>query len=310
MDALLYIHGKGGSASEADRFRPLFPGYEVVGLDYQARTPWEAEKEFQACVCSLKERCRSVILVANSVGAYFAMNAGIGEAIRKAFFISPVVNMEQLIGSLMERADVTEKELKERGVVHTDFDSDLSWEYLTYVREHPLKWDVPTDVLYGGRDQLIPSAAVRRFAAEHRARLTVMENGEHWFHTREQLAFLDRWIGNGIERMERSIAYCGLDCSRCDAYLATVNNDRDLREKTAALWSRLNRATITADQINCEGCRANGAKTVYCENICEIRKCALQRGLGSCGACGEMENCQTVGAVIRNAPSALKNLKA
>lgn len=32
------------------------------------------------------------------------------------------------------------------------------------------------------------------FAEKHQAELTVMEGGEHWFHTEEQMAFLDDWI--------------------------------------------------------------------------------------------------------------------
>ena len=54
--------------------------------------------------------------------------------------------------------------------------------------------------------------------------------------------------------MRKMIAYCGLDCEKCDAYLATVNDDNALREKTAQLWSELNQVDITAEQINCEGC--------------------------------------------------------
>jgi hypothetical protein len=32
------------------------------------------------------------------------------------------------------------------------------------------------------------------FALKHNATLTVMESGEHWFHTEEQMLFLDNWI--------------------------------------------------------------------------------------------------------------------
>ena len=43
---LIYIHGQYGSPDEAEHFRPLFPGCEVIGFDYKAQTPWEAEREF------------------------------------------------------------------------------------------------------------------------------------------------------------------------------------------------------------------------------------------------------------------------
>ena len=122
------------------------------------------------------------------------MNAGIDGMLSKAYFISPIVDMEKLISDMMLRANVSEEELKERGVIRTDFGEDLSWEYLCYIREHPIKWSVPTSILYGNKDNLTSLETVRAFAKQHGAILTVMENGEHWFHTDEQMQFLDGWI--------------------------------------------------------------------------------------------------------------------
>lgn len=77
------------------------------------------------------------------------------------------------------------------------------------------------------------------------------------------------------EVKQTMIGYCGLGCGKCDAYIATKNNDNALCEKTAKLWSELNHATILPEHINCNGCRADGIKTFYCENLCAVRKCAL-----------------------------------
>lgn len=109
--------------------------------------------------------------------------------------------------------------------------------------------------------------------------------------------------------MRDMIAYCGLDCEKCDAYLATINDDQALREKTAKLWSELNQAPILPEHINCQGCRVDGVKTVYCESLCGIRQCALQKGVTTCGDCPELGSCQTVGAILSNNPAALENLK-
>ena len=109
--------------------------------------------------------------------------------------------------------------------------------------------------------------------------------------------------------MKDMIAYCGLDCEKCDAYLATINNDQDLREKTAKLWAELNQAPILPEHINCEGCRVDGAKTVYCDSLCGIRQCALKKGVITCGDCAELNRCQTIGALIANNPDVLENLK-
>ena len=106
------------------------------------------------------------------------------------------------------------------------------------------------------------------------------------------------------------IAYCGLDCEKCDAYIATKNNDQALREKTAKLWSKLNNVTILPEHINCEGCRTNGVKTYYCDNLCAIRQCAMKKNISTCGDCAQMEQCEKVAVVIGNNADALKNLKA
>lgn len=108
--------------------------------------------------------------------------------------------------------------------------------------------------------------------------------------------------------MRPNIAYCGLDCEQCDAYIATLHDDQALREKTAKLWAELNHAPILPEHIHCQGCRADGAKTVFCEQLCAVRRCARQRGADTCGDCPEMETCPTVGAIFANAPQAKKNL--
>ncbi len=109
--------------------------------------------------------------------------------------------------------------------------------------------------------------------------------------------------------MKDMIAYCGLDCEKCDAYLATIHNDQALREKTAKLWAELNHAPILPEHINCEGCRVDGMKTVYCNQLCPIRQCARKNGVTTCGDCPELEICQTVGAILSNNPDALENLR-
>ena len=193
-DALLYIHGKGGSAAECEHYRPLFPDRRVIGLDYHTFSPWETGQEIHAAVEELKAEYKSIILIANSIGAFFSMHAGIDARIQKAYFISPIVDMERLICDMMAWANVTEAELRLRGVVHTEFGEDLSWDYLSYVRNHPIVWTVPTQILYGSRDDLTTLETISGFAEKHNAALTVMEGGEHWFHTGEQMRFLDEWI--------------------------------------------------------------------------------------------------------------------
>ena len=109
--------------------------------------------------------------------------------------------------------------------------------------------------------------------------------------------------------MKKLIAFCGLDCEQCDAYIATKNNDQALREKTAKLWAELNNAPILPEHIYCDGCRIAGKKTVYCESLCAMRQCAMKKSVMTCGECPEMEQCPKVGEVHTNNHNALKNLR-
>ncbi len=191
---VLYIHGRGGSAAESEHYRPLFPGCEVLGLDYRSSTPREAGRELREAVEEFKKEYESITLVANSIGAFFSLCAGIDALIERAYFLSPVVDLERLIGNMLARSGVTEERLRAEGVIMTASGEELSWAVLCYVREHPVKWEAPTEILYGSRDDLTSYETIETFAKAHGARLTVMEGGEHWFHTDGQLRFLDEWL--------------------------------------------------------------------------------------------------------------------
>ena len=110
--------------------------------------------------------------------------------------------------------------------------------------------------------------------------------------------------------MKELIAFCGLDCERCEAFIVTKNDDDALRKKVAKEWSELNGVDITPEMINCQGCRTNGVKTVYCDSLCPIRKCASSRGYETCGNCSEMETCGKVAPIISTNKAASDNLRA
>ena len=150
---IIYVHGKGGSAGEAEHYKMFFPNREVIGFDYRSQTPWEAKKEFLAFFTEQRSRCEHLTLVANSIGAFFALSSLDQTLVDRAYLISPIVDMEKLICNMMQWSGVTEQELA-----------------LTSIE------------------------TVSAFAKQHHADLTVMPGGEHWFHTEEQMQFLDHWI--------------------------------------------------------------------------------------------------------------------
>ena len=191
---VIYIHGKGGNADEANHYKALFPNCDVIGFDYKAETPWDAKQEFSAYFDAVAANYDEVVLIANSIGAFFSMNALAGKRIKQALFISPIVNLEKLIYNMMQWANVSEDELREKGEIATAFGETLSWKYLCYVRENPIRWNIPTHILYGSADNLTDLETMREFAQKIGTLLTIMQGGEHWFHTDEQMEFLDRWI--------------------------------------------------------------------------------------------------------------------
>ena len=190
---------------KASAIKRCFPAASVWGWSIPV-IPWEAGQELHEAVRDLWDRADHLILIANSIGAFYSMYAGIDTMLCKAYFISPIVDMEKLILDMMRRAEVTEKELEERRGIVTSFGEVLSWDYLCYVREHPIRWTAPTAILYGAKDMLTSYETMAAFAREHNASLTVMDSGEHWFHTCAQMAFLDEWIRKEEQFDERETA--------------------------------------------------------------------------------------------------------
>ena len=86
--------------------------------------------------------------------------------------------------------------------------------------------------------------------------------------------------------MDKIIAYCGLICTECPAYLAKQNDDNDLRIKTAEEWSKMYGADIKPENINCQGCTIEGIKFAHCLK-CEIRACGIEKEVKNCGHCDD-----------------------
>jgi hypothetical protein len=105
------------------------------------------------------------------------------------------------------------------------------------------------------------------------------------------------------------MAYCGLDCETCDARLATIRDDDELRKKTADLWTELNGVEITPDMINCLGCRVDGPKTPFCESLCPIRQCALGKDVETCGECASLDSCDIIRMITDNNEEAYRRLR-
>ena len=202
----LFLHGQSGHKEEGERFAQIATpkGWQVVAIDLPQHgqrqggaepfLPWVVVPELEQVWQELQGRWKRIALRANSIGAWLAMLALAGKPVDTCLFVSPVVDMENLIQTMMTWAGVTEERLEREREIPTDFGQTLSWEYLRYVRTHPARRGrTPTAILYGARDHLTDRETVEAFAARNGCRLTVEAAGEHWFHTPQQLAAVDRW---------------------------------------------------------------------------------------------------------------------
>lgn len=206
----LAVHGQGGQKEEAAAFSAIAgaSGWQVLSMDLPEHgqrkreggfDPWHVVPELQTIYAYARARWSRIALRGESIGAWFSLLGLADVPLERALLLSPVPDMGRLIETMMGWAGVTEARLKEEGQIPTDFGQTLSWEYLTYVRQHPVeRWDVPTAILYAGQDHLVPRGVIDGFAARFGAKLTVMETGEHWFHTPEQLDVLQTWTKDNI----------------------------------------------------------------------------------------------------------------
>jgi len=87
--------------------------------------------------------------------------------------------------------------------------------------------------------------------------------------------------------MDKIIAYCGLVCSDCSAYVATQANDQEALERVAAQWrEEYNAPNITVESVICDGCLDGGRMCSHCAE-CEIRPCGVARGVANCAHCSD-----------------------
>ncbi len=108
--------------------------------------------------------------------------------------------------------------------------------------------------------------------------------------------------------MEQMIAYCGLECTRCPAYLATQADDDEMRDKAAAYYNRKFGFNITRKDINCDGCKStSGRKLAYCQK-CNLKKCAEGKKIDNCSFCDDSP-CDNLGNFHKFSPEAKESFE-
>ena len=112
-----------------------------------------------------------------------------------ALFLSPVLDMRRLIENMMGWFGVTQERLCRERAIETPTGETLYWDYYCYVKEHPVRrWDTPTSILCGGRDELCEPDVTARFARQYGCRLLTRPEAGHYFHTPKELEALRQWL--------------------------------------------------------------------------------------------------------------------
>ncbi|WP_421908857.1 alpha/beta hydrolase [Methanolacinia petrolearia] len=206
---LIEVHGncsgKEGTVIEMIAQTAVSAGYRALSFDlptHGERQGDNYECNPENCVSDLKaaydyaETIPSEIsLFACNIGAYFSLLAYHNLDLEQSLFLFPIVNMERLIENMMKNNGISEERLNIEGRIQLPDGQALDINYYRYVKDNPVsfEWKSPTSILYGSKDDLSEWKEISGFSSRYKAPVTVLEGGEHFFHTDEQLRAFDSW---------------------------------------------------------------------------------------------------------------------
>lgn len=212
----VFIAVHGNMSNKEDEVIKIFAdiinnkGYQLISFDLPEHGERKQNKEYlckiQNCIIDLKKiinfaksKYSEINLWACSMGAYFSLQAYKNEELNQCLFLSPVVDMKYIIDNLMLWSNITEEMLSEKQEIKTDFGQTLYWDYYRFVKDNPItKWSKKTSILYGDKDNMQNIDQIQNFANKCNCRLSVLENGEHYFHTEEQLNYYKKWLEHTV----------------------------------------------------------------------------------------------------------------
>lgn len=189
----------------------VWKGYQVLSFDLPGHGDRKKDSgpcTFKACIEDLKTvmeyartRWKSISLFGNSMGAYFSLLAYSNEPVEKAWFLSPVVDMQRMVENMMAAFHITAKQLEREQVISTPTGQKLYWEDYDYVLQHPVEtWSVPTDILYGSKDSMCEYETISTFVKRFPCSLEIVQDAEHYFHTPEQLMAFTDWLSKTTQQ--------------------------------------------------------------------------------------------------------------
>lgn len=191
---VIYIHGYQSSRKEFDFYKSFIVGYDVKNLAYDDGDIYKVGPIIREKFQKLTSKYREVVVIAYSIGAFYAMEYLSDQNIKKAFFISPITDMFQVLFDMMNKYKVTEKRLKKEENILLENGFTLSYSFYKHVLEDGDNWKTPTEVLFGYQDGLTYLNNTIAFVSSHNASLTIKNDADHYFKKPKDLDFIQKWI--------------------------------------------------------------------------------------------------------------------
>lgn len=202
----LCVHGKLSCKESAEGVAEIAAarGYQTISFDLPAHGErqtedrrcdiWNGIHDLTLVADDVFRRWKQVSLYACSLGAYFSLHAYADHPFEKCLFQSPILDMEYLIRQMFLWFDISEERLAQEKEIDTPIDL-MTWDYYQYVLAHPVKkWQVPTEILYGGKDDLQSLAVMQEFSRNSGCSLTLAENSRHPFMEEADLPIVQQWL--------------------------------------------------------------------------------------------------------------------
>lgn len=204
--AYLCVHGKMSSKESAEGIAQIAGqrGYQTISFDLAGHGErknenmrcdiWNGIKDLTIVGEYVFANWKEVSLYACSLGAYFCLNAYGESNFRNCLFQSPILDMEYLIHQIMIWFGITPERLAKEKEINTPVDL-MTWDYYQYVKEHPVqKWEIPTSILYAGRDNFQSPETVKGFAETFHCDLQIAQNSDHPFMEKGDRAIVAQWL--------------------------------------------------------------------------------------------------------------------
>lgn len=158
-------------------------------------------EEFKQIEEFIEGKYETISLYANSMGAYFSLVGWKDLKITQACFLSPVVDMLDIIENMMLAFSISEEELSKKKVIPTPIGQTLYLDYYEYVKTHPIKiWDVKTTILYGELDEMCGYDKIKLFCENFSCELEIVEGAKHYFHTPKEIEVYQQWIKKHFQK--------------------------------------------------------------------------------------------------------------